>query len=182
MKTTQSSWSATGHKWEAGSRPHRSPLRQPHLLLLSSQHSGGFSRIKRSPRQRPEKASRRFSVTITPLPPDPASLYLLLPTLPSLYRDAHLATKPKQDHWPKCKWACTHSHSCDSHFMLITLLIYAWGSCGQRLLLLPGSLLHCGNFHKKEVPSKQRRGAAQRRAALAVFDTPGWELNLLPLP
>lgn len=41
--------------------------------------------------------------------------------------------------------------------MLITLLICDWGSCGQKLLLLPSSLLHHGNFHKKEPPPKHRQ-------------------------
>lgn len=37
----------------------------------------------------------------------------------------------RQKHWPRCKWACAHNHSCDTHFTLITLLIYARAHVGK---------------------------------------------------
>ena len=59
-----------------------------------------------------------------PSPQSSPSFYLLCLPSPG---HASPAINSRQKHWPRCKWACAHSHSCDTHFMLITLLIYAWG-------------------------------------------------------
>lgn len=111
--------------------------------------------------------------------PNPSSLYRLSPTLPSVYQPCQASNNQTQTRaWPNANGFVPTTTA----VMIISCLSPADLCLGQRLLLLPCSLSHHGNFHKKETSPKQRRGGvAQRWAGLTVFNTLGWKLSFLPL-